>query len=93
MNRSAFRFFFFSYIITYENGRTAWGNKFVKHPTLPPFDALDEQIKKDTPEGDTIASIFYLNWKELSMADWMNATGQVPSKVQPAKQPLIKSLK
>lgn len=95
MQHTQLRFFFFYYLY-FVGDKSFYGNKFVKHPTFPPLEEVEKKIREDaTPEGeeDKINGVFFCNWIEMSMRDWMTATGQVPAKVQPAKAPLIKSLK
>lgn len=94
MQQTQLRFFFFYYLY-FVGDKSYYGNKFVKHPIFPPLEEVEAQIKKDaTPEGEEckIADVFFCNWIEMSMRDWMTATGQQPVKVQPVRK-LIQPLK
>lgn len=92
MQHTQLRFFFFYYLY-FVGDKSYYGNKFVKAPIFPPLEDVEADIKKTAKEGEEITDVFFCNWIEMSMRDWMTATGQVPAKVQPAKAPLIKSLK
>lgn len=85
------RFFYFNFILFFTEGQPLWGNKFVKSEGFPPFEWLDGEIIKDYPDKP-IKQVFINNWKEMSMKDYFQATGQPlkGQKIVPAKIPLAK---